>query len=122
MPMPIVLGHEGAGIVERTGSAVRGIVPGDKVVLSFPSCGHCNSCWAGSEAYCVHSFALCFGGQRLDGSNALHRHSAVGEEQTVHGHFFDKLIRFYDFAQINEAIEDMRRGRTIKAVLKVSRP
>jgi aryl-alcohol dehydrogenase len=88
VPMPIVLGHEGAGIVERTGSAVRGIVPGDKVVLSFPSCGHCNSCLAGSEAYCVHSFALCFGGQRLDGSNALHRHSAVGEVQTVHGHFF----------------------------------
>ena len=36
VPMPIVLGHEGAGIVERTGSAVRGIVPGDKVVWSFP--------------------------------------------------------------------------------------
>jgi aryl-alcohol dehydrogenase len=34
----------------------------------------------------------------------------------------DKLIRFYDFAQINEAIEDMKRGRTIKAVLKVSKP
>jgi aryl-alcohol dehydrogenase len=34
----------------------------------------------------------------------------------------DKLIRFYDLAQINEAIEDMRKGRTIKAVLKVSKP
>jgi aryl-alcohol dehydrogenase len=35
---------------------------------------------------------------------------------------FDRLIRFYDFAEINEAIEDIKMGQTIKAVLKVSAP
>jgi S-(hydroxymethyl)glutathione dehydrogenase/alcohol dehydrogenase len=44
-PMPIVLGHEAAGIVERTGSAARGVKAGDHVVLSWnPHCGHCFYC------------------------------------------------------------------------------
>src|SRR3981081_482336 len=44
-PMPIVLGHEAAGVVERTGSAARGVKTGDHVVLSWnPHCGHCFYC------------------------------------------------------------------------------
>src|SRR5215218_4483950 len=44
-PMPIVLGHEAAGIVERTGPAARGVKAGDHVVLSWnPHCGHCFYC------------------------------------------------------------------------------
>src|SRR3954469_14543580 len=44
-PMPIVLGHEAAGVVERTGSAAGGVNPGDHVVLSWnPHCGHCFYC------------------------------------------------------------------------------
>jgi aryl-alcohol dehydrogenase len=43
---------------------------------------------SGSEAYCLHAYELCFGGQRLDGSNALHRLSTKGDAETVHGHFF----------------------------------
>src|SRR6266702_1032479 len=44
-PMPIVLGHEAAGVVERVGSAARGVKAGDHVVLSwYPHCGHCFSC------------------------------------------------------------------------------
>jgi len=43
--MPIVLGHEAAGIVERVGSAARGVKVGDHVVLSWnPHCGHCFYC------------------------------------------------------------------------------
>jgi S-(hydroxymethyl)glutathione dehydrogenase/alcohol dehydrogenase len=43
--MPIVLGHEAAGVVERTGSAARGVKAGDDVVLSWnPNCGHCFYC------------------------------------------------------------------------------
>ena len=41
---PIVLGHEGAGTVERVGSAVTKVTPGDHVVMSFNSCGRCDSC------------------------------------------------------------------------------
>ena len=44
-PMPIVLGHEAAGIVEQVGSAARGVKVGDHVVLSWnPHCGHCFYC------------------------------------------------------------------------------
>jgi S-(hydroxymethyl)glutathione dehydrogenase/alcohol dehydrogenase len=44
-PMPIVLGHEAAGVVERTGAAASGVKAGDHVVLSWnPNCGHCFYC------------------------------------------------------------------------------
>jgi len=45
VPMPIVLGHEAAGIVEQVGPEARGVKPGDHVVLSWnPHCGHCFYC------------------------------------------------------------------------------
>ena len=44
-PMPIVLGHEAAGVVEQVGSAARGVRAGDHVVLSWnPHCGQCFYC------------------------------------------------------------------------------
>ena len=44
-PLPIVLGHEAAGIVEQVGAAARGVKAGDHVVLSWnPHCGHCFYC------------------------------------------------------------------------------
>ncbi|MFG3321266.1 NAD(P)-dependent alcohol dehydrogenase [Streptomyces sp. NPDC048171] len=55
-PLPAVLGHEGAGVVVETGDAVTGLHPGDHVVLSFDSCGHCRNCLRAAPAYC-DSFA-----------------------------------------------------------------
>jgi aryl-alcohol dehydrogenase len=49
---PVVLGHEGAGVVERIGSAVAGLNVGDHVVLTFDSCGHCTNCLSAHPAYC----------------------------------------------------------------------
>src|SRR3954451_15760953 len=44
-PMPIVLGHEGAGIVEEVGEGVTNVKPGDHVVVSWvPQCGECFFC------------------------------------------------------------------------------
>src|SRR3954465_9277598 len=51
--VPIVLGHEGAGIVEAVGAAVTDVRPGDAVVLSFASCGACDQCRVGTPAYCA---------------------------------------------------------------------
>ncbi|MGW6460689.1 NAD(P)-dependent alcohol dehydrogenase [Streptomyces sp. NPDC055078] len=82
-PLPAVLGHEGAGVVERVGAAVTSVAPGDRVVMSYQACGHCRPCRSGNPAYCAESFPLNFGGSRPDGTNAL---SAGGEE--IHGHFF----------------------------------
>ncbi|MEU6814449.1 NAD(P)-dependent alcohol dehydrogenase [Streptomyces sp. NPDC046860] len=67
-PLPAVLGHEGAGVVVRTGGGPdTSIVAGDHVVLSFDSCGHCHNCRGGAPAYC-DSFASLnlFGGREED--------------------------------------------------------
>lgn len=76
-PLPAVLGHEGSGIVEKVGSAVTSVKPGDKVVLSFSYCGTCPSCLKGHQAYCPSLFPLNFMGRRLDGSTPITRN---GEE------------------------------------------
>jgi aryl-alcohol dehydrogenase len=51
-PMPFLGGHEGAGVVERVGSAVTGIDVGAHVVLSFDSCGACMNCLRGHPTWC----------------------------------------------------------------------
>lgn len=71
---PIVLGHEGAGVVERVGSAVRGITPGDKVLITFNSCGTCASCHTGHPSYCNRFNDLnmnATGAPRPDGTSGL---------------------------------------------------
>jgi aryl-alcohol dehydrogenase len=78
---PAVLGHEGAGVVEKAGRNVKSVVPGDHVVLSYQSCGLCPPCRAGRPAACRRFFEANFGFCRLDGSNAL-------ERSGVRGHFF----------------------------------
>jgi aryl-alcohol dehydrogenase len=77
----VVLGHEGAGVVERVGKSVKSVKRGDHVVLSYQSCGHCRQCKIGRPAHCQYLWELNFGFQRLDGSNALQRSG-------VRGHFF----------------------------------
>jgi len=78
---PLVLGHEGAGVVEQVGAGVREISAGDHVVLSYHSCGLCRHCLAGRPARCDRFMEANLGFARLDGSNALQRSG-------VRGHFF----------------------------------
>ncbi|MGW8526348.1 MULTISPECIES: NAD(P)-dependent alcohol dehydrogenase [Nocardiopsidaceae] len=87
-PLPVVLGHEGAGIVERTGSAVTSVAPGDHVVLSYHSCGRCKPCVSGHAAYCDDVWAANFAGARLDGSNGLHTAGGPDTGPEPRGHFF----------------------------------
>ncbi|CAN1497579.1 AdhC Zn-dependent alcohol dehydrogenases, class III [Caulobacteraceae bacterium] len=69
--MPAVLGHEGAGVVERVGSAVTKVAAGDRVALTFRSCGQCDRCNSGDPAYCYAMPALNYIGMRPDGTKAL---------------------------------------------------
>lgn len=71
VPHPIVLGHEGAGIVESIGTGVTTLKPGDHVVLSGASCGQCSACHAARPSYCRDVMRLSFGGGRTDGSSPL---------------------------------------------------
>jgi aryl-alcohol dehydrogenase len=83
-PLPGVLGHEGVGVIDQVGAKVTDLRVGDKVVLSFDSCGRCSPCQSGNVVYCQHWIALnLLGGSRLDGSATLER--AAGH---LHGHFF----------------------------------
>ncbi|MFS2008848.1 NAD(P)-dependent alcohol dehydrogenase [Azospirillum sp. CT11-132] len=71
--LPAVLGHEGAGVVVAVGSGVTKVAPGDKVVLSFSSCGACPRCEDGDSAYCMTGPALNYAGRRKDGTTTMTR-------------------------------------------------
>ncbi|MGQ4615704.1 zinc-binding dehydrogenase [Nocardia sp. R7R-8] len=68
---PIVLGHEGSGIVEQVGSAVGDLAVGDRVVLSYAHCGQCDHCVAGIPQHCRQFMELNLVGARADGSTPL---------------------------------------------------
>jgi aryl-alcohol dehydrogenase len=82
-PHPVVLGHEGAGIVEAVGAGVLHLRVGDHVVLSGSSCGVCSSCRDNHPTSCLEVMPRSFGGQRMDGSSALSQQGLP-----IHGHFF----------------------------------
>ncbi|BBC73461.1 aryl-alcohol dehydrogenase [Altererythrobacter sp. B11] len=82
-PLPIALGHEGAGVVEELGDGVRGFAPGDHVLLSGTSCGTCPNCLNNLPSYCDLAMPMTFGGKRLDGSTAL-----CADGGPLHSHFF----------------------------------
>jgi aryl-alcohol dehydrogenase len=84
VPLPAVLGHEGAGIVRAVGSAVTKVHVGERVGLTFDSCGVCPCCRRGKPSYCHHFFEHNFAATRpADESSVLSRGGEV-----VHAHFF----------------------------------
>lgn len=86
VPLPAVLGHEGAGIVEAVGTAVQDFTPGDHVVMSYRSCGACTPCRQGAVYYCDAILPLNFGGRRADGTHSLCEDDA--SSSPVSGQFF----------------------------------
>jgi alcohol dehydrogenase len=72
-PMPMVLGHEAAGVVAAIGPGVTGLARGDHVVAAFvPSCGHCKPCATGRPALCEPGFKANSAGTLLGGERRLH--------------------------------------------------
>ncbi|MEK4627811.1 MAG: NAD(P)-dependent alcohol dehydrogenase [Solibacillus sp.] len=76
-PLPAVLGHEGAGIIEQIGEGVKDLAIGDHVVLSFAHCGSCPNCLTGHPTVCDTFNDLNFGGIHDDHTKRL---SKDGEE------------------------------------------
>ncbi len=95
-PPPSVFGHEGAGVVEKVGSRVTKVKPGDHVVLAWDYCGACTACKLGKELYCLNFFLHNFHGARPDGTTTLRK-----GDQVIHGSFFCQSS-FADFALANE--------------------
>jgi aryl-alcohol dehydrogenase len=83
-PVPGVLGHEGAGVVEAVGDGVTKVAAGDNVVIGWPWCGGCRSCQAGKHRYCAQMPPMVTSGGRPDGTSALSRPGG----EPVHSHFF----------------------------------
>ena len=78
-PVPGILGHEGAGIVQEVGEGVKSVVPGDHVVLTFlPNCGKCKWCHMGHPNKCDLG-ALIRTGRMLDGTTRHHL-ASTGED------------------------------------------
>ena len=95
MPLPIVLGHEAAGVVEKTGSNVTRVTPGDHVILNFrANCGTCHHCTVGRPVLCdgIETPRTAM----FDGTVRLHRN---GEDI----HHFTRVSSFAEFAVVPES-------------------
>jgi S-(hydroxymethyl)glutathione dehydrogenase/alcohol dehydrogenase len=76
--LPIIGGHEGAGVVQEVGPGVSWLAPGDHVVFGFiPSCGRCASCSTGHQNLCDLGALMGIGKQITDGTS---RHHAQGKD------------------------------------------
>jgi aryl-alcohol dehydrogenase len=73
VPLPAVLGHEGAGIIQKVGEGVKDLEPGDHVVLSYSSCGQCEYCLTGHSYACEDILAANFSGVMADKTHRLHK-------------------------------------------------
>jgi aryl-alcohol dehydrogenase len=84
VPLPAVLGHEGAGVVKAVGSTVERVQVGERVCITFDSCGVCPTCRADKPSYCHRFFEHNFAASRpADRTTALRRAGAA-----IHSHFF----------------------------------
>ena len=97
-PLPMVLGHESAGVVERVGSAVRYVSPGDHVITCLSAfCGHCEYCLTGRMALCKNPELRRDSGEppRLsrDGReiHQLWNLSSFAEQMLIHEHALVKI-------------------------------
>jgi Zn-dependent alcohol dehydrogenase len=80
-PLPIVLGHEGCGVVEEIGSGVDTVAVGDRVAFTWrPRCGFCEFCMTGRPVMCIYGRVQARSGGLMDGTSRLRR----GEEKVHH--------------------------------------
>jgi Zn-dependent alcohol dehydrogenase len=92
-PTPMVLGHEGSGIVESVGSEVFGVSPGDRVVLSWaPACGECDPCRRGRPVACAPLRAGIASGTLADGTTRLRLGEEVVYRMTAIGALTEHIV------------------------------
>lgn len=84
-PVPMLLGHESAGIVEVVGEGVTDVSVGDRVAMCFlPRCEECANCAAGGRLPCLVGSAANNAGTLLNGHKRLHRANEFGNGEVFH--------------------------------------
>ncbi len=92
-PTPIVLGHEGAGVVEAVGDDVTSVGPGDEVILSWaPACGECADCRRGRPAVCVRLQRAMGAGTLVDGTTGMTLDGETLYRGTATGALTERLV------------------------------
>lgn len=91
LPLPAVLGHEGAGTVVETGPGVTRVRPGDRCILSFVSnCGHCRMCRSGYPNMCDTNAET--GALQYDGTARLHLGDTNIQQMAKLGVFAESIV------------------------------
>ncbi|MFW5679698.1 MAG: zinc-dependent alcohol dehydrogenase family protein [Pseudomonadota bacterium] len=105
-PVPMVLGHEAAGVVEALGEGVDHLAVGDHVVTVFvPSCGRCGPCLDGRPALCVPGNAANAKGELIGGGRRLHRKGEpIHHHLGVSGFAERAVVSTYSVVKIDPAI------------------
>lgn len=88
LPLPGIMGHEGAGIVEAVGPGVTNVQVGDPVIIGWPSCADCKNCRAGQPRYCLRTGEALVSGRRFKGEQAGTSAYTRSDSTPVSGHFF----------------------------------
>jgi aryl-alcohol dehydrogenase len=91
---PVVLGHEGSGVIEEVGESITQFKKGDHVVLSYGSCGNCRPCLEGNRGYCLDFIPLNFLNKRLYDEDSVF-------ENEINGSFFQQSS-FAEYAIVSD--------------------
>jgi S-(hydroxymethyl)glutathione dehydrogenase / alcohol dehydrogenase len=92
-PTPMVLGHEGAGVIEAVGEGVRDLAAGDRVIVHWaPSCGECAACRRGRPATCARLRAAIGAGTLLDGTTRMTYGGEQVYRMTSIGAFAERIV------------------------------
>jgi Zn-dependent alcohol dehydrogenase len=93
VPLPAVLGHEGAGVVTEVGAGVTTVAAGDHVVVSWvPQCGRCYYCGRGQPELCQEADAVLVAGGLLDGTPRLRWRGMPVSQMCACGTFSEETV------------------------------